>query len=353
MSAQQSLRSLIELSEVIYNRAIKGWKEKGGKVVGFFCSYVPEEIIYAADVLPYRIRPVGCTEVPLANIYMTSSHCTFARGCLEFILGGKFDFLDGLVSMNSCDTMRHIPDIMSKGKVSKEYRFMHFLSVPYKICDDAMKWYEIEIANFKKSLEDFVEKEITDKKLLDAIEVYNETRNLLKKLYELRKQKKPPITGSETLSITIAATVAPKHEYNQLLSEALEELRREEGISDYRARLMLLGSALDSATYVKIIEELGGLVCTDAICFGSRYFWSPVEKGGNLLSNLAKSYLNRPSCARIVDQFPKKDDYLEKMIRDYKIDGVIHQRIRYCDLWGGDLLLVRRKLNEMNIGISN
>lgn len=34
----------------------KYWKDKtGGKVLGYFCTYVPEEICYAAGVLPVRI----------------------------------------------------------------------------------------------------------------------------------------------------------------------------------------------------------------------------------------------------------------------------------------------------------
>ncbi len=33
------------------------WKRAhpGAKVLGYFCTYVPEEILYAADVLPVRI----------------------------------------------------------------------------------------------------------------------------------------------------------------------------------------------------------------------------------------------------------------------------------------------------------
>ena len=34
----------------------QNWKEEtGGKVMGYFCTYVPEEILYAADILPVRI----------------------------------------------------------------------------------------------------------------------------------------------------------------------------------------------------------------------------------------------------------------------------------------------------------
>jgi benzoyl-CoA reductase subunit C len=38
------------------------YKKQGKKVIGFFCSYIPEEIIYAGGMLPYRIRPAGCQE---------------------------------------------------------------------------------------------------------------------------------------------------------------------------------------------------------------------------------------------------------------------------------------------------
>jgi bzd-type benzoyl-CoA reductase N subunit len=343
----RKIDELVELCKVPLNRVVEDWKEEGKKVIGFHCSYVPEEIIHAGGALPYRIRPVGCTEVPLANVYMTDIHCTFARGCLEFILRGNFDFLDGLVSMSSCDNMLRIHDIC-KG-AGKSYPFMHFLSVPYKIADEAVKRYTGEIVKFKEGLENYMGLEITDEKIRDAIKVYNETRSLLKRLYEFRRQEKPPVTGSEALGVTTTATVTPKREFNKLLSEALREITEEEGVSKYRARLMIVGSALDTPDYIKIIEDLGGLVCTDTLCFGSRYFWEPVETDGDLLSNLAKSYLNRPCCARIVNQFAMKDGYLEEMIKAYKIDGVIHQRLRYCDLFGGDLLHVRKKLDKMNI----
>jgi benzoyl-CoA reductase/2-hydroxyglutaryl-CoA dehydratase subunit BcrC/BadD/HgdB len=34
----------------------RDWKKRtGGEVMGCFCSYCPEEIIYAADILPVRM----------------------------------------------------------------------------------------------------------------------------------------------------------------------------------------------------------------------------------------------------------------------------------------------------------
>ena len=40
------------------NRAeyAKAWKERtGSRIMGYFCTYAPEELIYAAGILPVRI----------------------------------------------------------------------------------------------------------------------------------------------------------------------------------------------------------------------------------------------------------------------------------------------------------
>jgi benzoyl-CoA reductase subunit C len=342
-----ALEELTELSSTPLNPAIKAWKEQEKKVIGFFCSYVPEEIIYAGGMLPCRVRATGCTETTSADVYMSRFNCTFARSCLEFMSKGIYDFLDGLVILNSCDHIRRLYDILrEKGG----YPFMHFISVPHKAGGDgAIGWYKDELTNFKENMESSFGVKITEEALKDAIDVHNETRSLLKRLCELRQGEKPPITGAEILSIVLAATATPKDQYNRLLRKLLEEIKEREGISGYRARLMIVGSAYDDPAHLKIIEGLGGLVVADALCFGSRYFWEPVETEEDLLRGLAKSYLNRPSCARMTDRVAQRTDFIKEMVERFKVDGVIFQRIRYCDLWGGETLYLKKRLKELNI----
>ena len=64
------------------------WKSKTGrKVVGYFCTYVPEEILYAAGVLPVRIlgshEPQAVTEPHIFGMF-----CPFCRDCLAQGLKG-------------------------------------------------------------------------------------------------------------------------------------------------------------------------------------------------------------------------------------------------------------------------
>src|SRR4030042_6439590 len=76
----------------------KDWKKRtGGKVVGYICTYTPEEMLYAAGVLPVRIlgghhpQSTGISEPHLFGMY-----CPFCRDCLAQGLHAKYDYLDGI-----------------------------------------------------------------------------------------------------------------------------------------------------------------------------------------------------------------------------------------------------------------
>jgi len=346
MSALEELKTL---SGNLVNPAIEEWKAKGKKVVGFFCSYVPEEILYAADILPVRMRAPGCNKTTSADVYFSQFNCSFVRACLEFAMEGEYDFLDGFVFTNSCDHIRRAYDTLKELK-SKEFPFIEFISVPHKVTDQSTAFYRDQLIEFQEKVEQFSGVKVEPDKLENAIETYNRTRTLLKTLYELRSNDNPPLTGSDTLSVLLAGQVLPKDQYNGLLERLLEELGETEGISDYKARLMLTGSGgCDDPAYLQVIEELGGLIVTDSLCFGSRYFWEPVEMNGDIMKSIAVSYLNRPSCAGMCDQVAERNDYVMDMAEQFNVDGVIFQRMRYCDLWGAQILTLRQELKEADI----
>jgi len=110
MDKVSALQELADLTRDLVSPAIQDWKAQGKKVVGFFCSYVPEEILYAADIFPFRVRAPGCTQTALADTYMSHLNCTFVRSCLQFALEGRYRFLDGLVFNRSCDHIRRLYD---------------------------------------------------------------------------------------------------------------------------------------------------------------------------------------------------------------------------------------------------
>lgn len=344
-----ALDELTKLAGELTNPAVQEWKAGGKKAVGFFCSYVPEEILYAAGILPCRVRAPGCAGTTEADVYLSHLNCTYMRACLQYALDGSYRHLDGLVFTNSCDHVRRVFDILREIRPD-DYPLLRLISIPHKSDEDLIAWFGEELTAFKELIEDTFGVKITGVGLRDAIAVYNQSRELLKRLYELRKGDKPPISGAETLSVILAGYSLPREWYNDLLRKLLEELESREGISGYRARLMIAGSGgFDDPAYIDVMEELGGLVVTDSLCFGSRSFWEPVQVDDNPMLAIARAYLNRPSCPRMVDKVVERCDFVKRMVADFRVDGVVFQRIRYCDLWGGQLLYLEKELQEAGI----
>jgi benzoyl-CoA reductase/2-hydroxyglutaryl-CoA dehydratase subunit BcrC/BadD/HgdB len=145
----------------------------------------------------------------------------------------------------------------------------------------------------------------------------------------------------------------PRQRYNELLRELLDELSAASaGITDYRARLMIVGGILDDPAYLRVIEDLGALVVTDSLCFGSRILWEDVdeEAGGDPIAVLARYQLmERPSCPRMFGTHLQRIGFVERMIKDFNVDGVIGERLMFCDYWTGEHFMLNREYKKMGI----
>jgi bzd-type benzoyl-CoA reductase N subunit len=336
----------------LLNPAMRSWKEQGGKIVGYFCSMVPEELIMAAGLLPFRMRAVGSPGTDAADAYFTNMNCSFPRHCFSLALNGEFDFLDGLLCVNSCDQIRRIYDNWCH-KIGTV--FIELIALPRQSGPDQITWYTEEFHQFKNRLESHFQVEISNDAIWDAIRLSNETRQLQRRLYELRKQDRPPITGAETLVVMIAGTAMPKASYNALLRELVDELRVADGIDSYRARLMVTGGILDDPEWVAAVEEVGGLVVTDGTCFGTRLMWVDVDETiSDPIEALARYYLaDRPGCPRMIDTQEKRRDYTIDMAREFKCDGIICEKLVFCDQWQVEQYLLTSDLRERGLPLLN
>jgi benzoyl-CoA reductase/2-hydroxyglutaryl-CoA dehydratase subunit BcrC/BadD/HgdB len=228
--------------------------------------------------------------------------------------------------------------------------FSHMLGLPHKSSNDARRYFKTELLKFKGKIEDFSGKNISNEALQNSIKVYNETRNLLKELYKLRAKDSPPISGAEALSVVIAGMISSRDWYNQMLVSLLAELSSREDHPEGEARLLISGSELDNPEFIKIIEDLGGLVVTDDLCTGTRYFWDLVDATADPLEGLANRYLDRVPCARM-HSVEKRLEHVVELVKTFNVDGIIYVTLKFCDTYGCDAPLFKEKLQEQDIPV--
>jgi len=344
----------IKVTETLSNPYIEEWKKENKKILGYYCTYVPEEILHAGGIMGFRLRGTTAEGTSRADTILSRFNCSFIRATLDLAMEGKYDFLDGLICMNSCDHARRMFDIWKHKLVGQVKGFprdfpLYFLSIPHIITDRGLNWLTDEFNYFKTDLENTFNIKITDENLKNSIKVFNEGRKLLRQIQELRGLEKPKLNGEEFVRINIANSSVPKEIFNKELTALIDQLKEREGISDYRARILLTGSLIDDPEFIKIIEDVGGIVVSDLLCFGLRNFWDLTEETGDSLEVITNRYYNKISCPRMMDDHDRRFKFLHDQLKSGKIDGIIGTRIEFCDLNGCELMMYEHELEKLNI----
>ena len=314
--------------------------------IGYLCAYVPEEIIVAAGMSPYRITGSVDEDLSQADAYIPMSTCGFCRAALVEGLKNGTRLFSGMVTADGCDSMRRLFDTWD---YYVKTPFNHIMWVPHKATPPGEKAFLTELVRLKEGLEEFTGNAVTYDDLNKAIAQYNQTRDLLEKIYASRLGENPAITGTEALEVVKAGFVLPREEYNKLLTELLEEIDGRNAYDEDGPRILVTGSICADMEYVRVIEDGGGRVVADDICTGARYFDGRVEEDtADPLTALAQRYINRFPCARMYDYKLRFDNIVEQ-IEKYDVQGVIYSVLKFCDPYQYDYPIFRDRLEEMEL----
>jgi len=320
-------------------------KKEGKKVIGYFCIYPVIEMLTALDLVPYRILGDMKEPITKADACLPTVVCPFVRSALDLGLKGKDDFLDGMVMAHGCEVGEKMAHIW---RTYINLPYFHFIDIPHTTHRAAQNQFKEQLLDFKKSLELFTASKLTPEKLKEAIDVHNQQRALVRQLYELRKSTPPLISGVETIKILRIITSIPVQEGNTLLREIIAEVKlRTISSSPKKKRILVWGSIIDDTPLLKTIEDLGADIVIDDTCMGSRAFFPDVEITDDPLDGLTHRYLVDLKCPRTFrDTTPDATNknhladlesrfgYLRDYAKEWRIDGVILQSVRFCDIHG-------------------
>jgi len=353
---KSSVFSLVDKYYQDYGIRARELKNEGKKIIGYTCSFIPVEIITAAGLVPFRIRGDVHEPITKGDINLEAIACPFYRSCFDISVKGRNDFLDGTVTPHACDSMTRT---YSAWRYTLGLPYSHFINMPHTLGESSMNFFKNELNTFRKSLGRFAGKEISDDDISATIKLYNQNRDKVRAIYELRKCDPPLISGTELTRILIVGASLPVIESNKLFDEALEEFkRRKESRLQKALRIMIDGASIDNIELVKLIEDLGANVVIDTLCYGTRDYWPYVETGGDPLDALADRYLEKVNCPRTYKE-NKGETYQEDLesrfgdirffSREFKVDGAILYLYKYCDPFGFEVPARKIYFKSLNI----
>ena len=349
-------------AEAIYrNRSqrVEELQQEGKKIFGYLCIYPVLELLTAFDIVPFRLFGDVTEPITKANTYLPAVVCPFLRSCLDIGLKGNYGFLDGVITSHICDVGSGLPEIWNYAVGTK---YSYHLDTPHTLRDSAQEYNRQLLEAFQVSLEQYTGKKLTREKLTEAIAKHNEQRTLVRELYGLKRTAPPLISGVETIQVIKSIQSLPVDEGNDLLKEVISEAKdRKDGPAEKSKRLMIWGSILDNTVLVDMIESLDANVVMDDTCVGSRPYFSDVKITDGPLDGLADHYLKHIKCPRtyVADYYAHQKDYMNDLkrrysylgdyAREWNVDGVILQALRYCDTHGYEIPSVKDYLTEIGL----
>lgn len=328
----------------------ENWKQKSGKkALGCICTYVPEELIYAAGLLPVRILCSG-KSVDNAIPHIHQMYCPVCRDMLSQGLRGEYDYLDGITYSHACvgtnqcfaSWQRHVP-----------VSFSHIFRMPAKPSSiHAVDFVTDEMRIFKKELEKWLGCTIDTEAIEKSIAVYNKNRRLLRRLYETAKVDDPVISGSDRTIITIASMIMDKAEHSEMLEAYLNSVdqSKKEKELEPKPRLMIIGSECDNLEAYSLIESLDTDIVIDEICTGTRYFWDEIPEDNDPLVAIARRYVEREPCPlKDGEKDRRRLKHIKQLAQEYGIDGAILLSRPFCYAAKCDEPATRELFKEMGI----
>jgi len=314
--------------------ALKQKRDAGVKCIGHIPGdYFPEELAYASKAIPIGLIRGGDYEAMRASGgYLPRFIDAYSRAQIGYRvlqdepLYQMIDLLVVPVVDRNIGAMASAWEFFTDVEVFK-------LGIPHARTDHGYAYYLEGIELLKERIERLTGTPIVDENLREQIQIYNEMRDALKRISELRKAAQPPISGKDFVWLNHASYYADMREFAGIL-EALYEEAKEVEREAKGPRIMLTGStlAMGDNKLLDLIEGTGASIVIEEFAEGLRSYRENVKADGDLARALADRYFRR----RIPGAFARpatreRFDFLFGLAKEFKVDGIIWYNMMYRD----------------------
>ena len=327
----------------------------GKKIVGTFCLFVPDEIIFAAG----SDRMILCggknETVSIAEQYLPRNICPLVKSSFGSIVNNScsgvkscshFGMIDMIVGENTCDSKKKMYELLGN------YVSTYVIDLPQRSdSSDALKYFLRELDKFKGAMEQFTGNKVTVEQLKKEIKSLNETRQLLHRLYDLRKMDPPSINGIDVLKVMQKQYFLYPDQLKEALRMLIREVEQVKVDWVHKSRIMISGCPMPGGNtkVSEIIESRGGVIVAEESCTGTRSFWDLVDENEDPMLALAERYIKIP-CSCMSPNNRRIDNILE-LAREFKVDGVVYYTLQFCHGYNIEKYKVQQALKKKGIPV--
>ena len=313
--------------------------------IGYFCSYTPVELIRAAGFHPIRIKGSD-KESSSANEVLCGNICPYIKAVVDQKITGNLEDFKGIVFVNSCDGMRRLYDAWIKLDEGKK-TFNYILDIPKNTDDAAVYYYANLLKKFKEKLEAYFTLKIHHDDINQSISKYNAVREKVQLFLQKYWSGYIGQSGYEIFSLLKKGVNVLPEKFQEYLSHVMKQ---KEDVRDTRdiPRLFVWGSIMENERIMKVVEDAGAKVVAEDLCNGSRSFDAQINISNDPILSIARRYIKRAPCSRMVNVFERVNNVLSIM-QEKSIHGAIYHTLKFCDHNLLDYPVIKKTFHEKNI----
>lgn len=325
---------------------VKRWREAGGKVLGHFQVYFPEEIAHAAGMLPVKVAGAP-VEARHADSHYGSYLCSIVKTSLEVCLTGKLP-LDMFVTHPICDVARNLAGIWGRN-FSYPAQILYLPQNPNSAY--SVQYLAEEYDRLRHDIEEVVGHLVEDDDIRRSIELFNENRRLIRELYAIKRDTPWLLSVDEAYVLVAIGGRIPREEHNELLRTVIPMIRERRAHKQDKIRVVFEGGFCEQPP-LDMLRAIGQscYVVDDDLLIGLRWILEDVPTEGNPLYNLADAYINKSSYSPVQHDLRKpKEKMLLERIRNSGAQAAIITAAKMCEPGLDEQVAYAKALDEAGI----
>jgi len=350
MTADTIVQQCGDLLDLLPAEALAKAQEKHEGLGGFavFPVYAPVEIIHAADLIPIGLFGAGNqVEISHADSRFQSFICSIAKSTLELFLRGDMKPFAGAVFSSICDVARNLASLVKR---NAPQLYIEYLHLPQNMTSaGSLAYTTAEFERFRTNLSRHLNKPITHNAINASLELYNEVRSAVRKLYDYRRSHPCSISAAELHTVVQAGTRMMPEDFIPLLKHLYKEITTREVHQRDGVKIVIEGAFCEQPPLglIEVIEQAGCQIVDDDMIIGWRLFREDINVNSDPMAALARAYLSSSVYTSVRhDRNRPRTVQLMNRIKDAGAEAVVFAPAKFCEPALLDYVLFRGKLDE-------
>lgn len=343
------MQKLEQLRAVVSNplKQLEQFVENGNKVVGCFPEYTPDEIVYAAGMVPFGIWGQEGREISEAKNYFPSFYCALALSSLELGLGNALNTLSAVIIPSLCDTLKCLGQNWKAGV--PQVPFIQLVHPQNRATPEGITFLSEQYKKIAGQLTAISGVTVTNEGLAKAIDLYNQRRAALRSFSQVAAKYPHIFTPIMRSTVIKSGYFMDVVEYTQCLWDIISLANQQPSQNWDGLKIVVTGIIADSPAILQIFTDNHMTIVADEVAHESRQFRQDVPADPDPWIALSRQIAELEGCSLLFDAEKKRGKLLAELVRQNNADGVVYLLTKFCDPEEFDAPVIKKYLDKEGI----